>query len=268
MNLRIQRILPACAVLLFSSAAVAGVEFKEMVSVPAGEFEMGCKAEDGVYCLPGTTPHKVFLDSFKIDKYLVTFNRYQRCIDSGQCSEPYMGAACNFGMSWAGNHPVNCITYKQAEDVCRFEGKRLPTEAEWAKAARGPESFLFPWGNTPAPSCDRVVMNEKRNKKMGPGCGAGTTQPVGSKPDGASPYGVMDMAGNVFEWTSDWYSETYFSNSPTKNPKGPANGNAKVLRGSAWTARFKDGVALTVRTAYAPQGQGYVVGARCAVSID
>ncbi|MBE9398944.1 formylglycine-generating enzyme family protein [Pontibacterium sp. N1Y112] len=267
-QLNISHIVLTSSVLLLSNAAAAAPDYKEMVSVPAGEFEMGCKTSDGIYCLPGTTPHKVYLDAFKIDKHLVTFDRYQSCIDAGSCTDPYMGAACNYGMPWAGNHPVNCITYKQAEDVCRFENKRLPTEAEWAKAARGPSSFLFPWGNAPAPSCDRVVMNEKRGDKMGPGCGAGTTLPVGSKPEGASPYGALDMAGNLFEWTSDWYSETYFANSPVKNPKGPEHGEAKVLRGSAWTARFKDGVALTVRSAYAPLGQGYVVGARCAASSD
>lgn len=252
--------------LLFSIVAlqVLAADHKEMINIPAGAFEMGCKASDGVYCLPGTTPHRVHLDSYKIDKYPVTFARYQDCLDAGKCTEPFMGAACNFGMSWAGDHPVNCITYAQAEAVCRYEGKRLPTEAEWAKAARGPDSLLFPWGNAPEPSCDYLVMNQKRDGKMGPGCGAGTSQSVGSKPKGASPYGVLDMAGNMFEWTSDWYSERYFGNSPNANPKGPSYGDFKVLRGSAWTARFRDGIALTVRTPYAPKGQGYVVGARCA----
>jgi len=256
--------LLVAAIVLSSPLAVASVDYKQMITIPAGEFSMGCKESDGVYCLPGTTPHKVYLDSYKIDKYLVTFKRYQNCIDAGKCSEPYIGAACNYGMSWADNHPANCITYQQAEAVCSFEGKRLPTEAEWAKAARGTKGFIFPWGNSPEPSCDRVVMNEKRDGKIGPGCGAGTSMPVGSKPAGASPYGVMDMAGNMFEWTSDWYSESYFANSPAKNPKGPDYGQAKVLRGSAWTARYRDGIALTVRSPYAPEGQGYVVGARCA----
>lgn len=249
---------------LFSQVIFAATDYKEMVTVPAGAFEMGCKATDNVYCLPGTTPHKVFLDTFKIDKYPITFARYQACIDSGNCTEPYMGGACNYTMPWADNHPANCITYRQAEAACKFEGKRLPTEAQWAKAARGSNSNLFPWGNSPAPSCERVVMNQKVDGKLGPGCGAGTTQPVGSKPKGVSPYGAHDMAGNLFEWTSDWYSESYFANSPEKNPEGPKKGDFKVLRGSAWTAKYTDGIALTVRSAYAPQGQGYVVGARCA----
>ena len=167
-------------------------------------------------------------------------------------------------LGWSADHPANCIIYQQAEQACAFEDKRLPTEAEWSKAARGEKSLIFPWGNAPEPSCDLAVINQKNGSKIAPGCGAGTTQPVGSKPKGASPYGLMDMAGNLFQWTSDWYSESYFSTSPVKNPKGPTSGASKVLRGSAWTAKYRDGVALTVRTPYAPQGQGYVVGARCA----
>lgn len=251
----------------FAQALYGEVEHKEMVTIPAGEFSMGCKASDGVYCSPGSEVHKVYLDDYKIDKYLVTFERYQACIDDGYCTEPYYGAACNYQMKWSANHPANCITFKQAEMVCAYEGKSLPTEAEWAKAARGPKANLFPWGNKPEPSCDRVVMNQRVDgNKIGPGCGAGTTQAVGSKPKGASHYGVMDMAGNVFEWTSDWYSESYFKNSPYKNPKGPKSGDSKVLRGSAWTAKYRDGLALTVRWPYAPAGQGYIVGARCAQS--
>ena len=250
--------------LLVVTNDVNAEDHKEMITIPAGEFEMGCKPSDGVYCLPGTTPHKVLLDTFKMDKYLLTFARYQECIDAGKCTEPYIGGACNYGMSWSANHPANCITYQQAEQACAFENKRLPTEAEWTKAARGEKSLIFPWGNVPEPSCDLAVINQKNGSKIAPGCGAGTTQPVGSKPKGASPYGLMDMAGNVFQWTSDWYSESYFSKSPAKNPKGPTSGVYKVLRGSAWTAKYRDGIALTVRSPYAPQGQGYIVGARCA----
>ncbi|CAM3746258.1 formylglycine-generating enzyme family protein [Parendozoicomonas haliclonae] len=257
------RLAALALTVIFSGPLFAEPQYKEMVTIPAGEFEMGCKPSDGVYCVPGTTPHKVYLKTYKIDKYMVTFDRFQACIDAGKCTKPFEGAACNYGEEFAGNHPANCITYKQAEDVCHFEGKRLPTEAEWAKAARGPKSTLYPWGNTPAPSCERVVMNDKGFDKL-PGCGSGTTQPVGSKPEGASTYGVMDMAGNLFQWTSDWYSESYFGNSPYKNPKGPDYGEKKVLRGSGWTARYPDEIAMTVRFDYAPDGQGYVVGARCA----
>ncbi|MCG7522049.1 formylglycine-generating enzyme family protein [Ruegeria sp. Ofav3-42] len=235
---------------------------KEMVTVPAGEFRMGCKDSDGVFCVPGANAHTVYLKEYKIDKYMVTFDRYQECIDAGYCSEPYYGAACNYQMSWAGDHPVNCITYEQAEQVCSYEGKRLPTEAEWAKAARGTDGRIYPWGNSPKSSCDLAVMNQKRGGKMGPGCGAGTTQPVGSKPKGVSPYGAMDMVGNLWEWTSDWYDD--LPTSAQKNPKGPRWGDYKVLRGSSWTSRYQDELALTVRFPYAPKGQGYVIGARCA----
>lgn len=264
MNKKIISMAISLILLSLTTLVNAAPKHTEMIIIPAGEFEMGCKDSDGVYCLPGTTPHKVHLDEYKIDKYLITFERYQACIDNGSCTEPYMGSACNYGMSWSADHPANCITFKQAEQACQFEGKRLPTEAEWTKAARGTKGNLFPWGNTPDPSCDLVVWNQKVDGRLGPGCGAGTSQPVGSKPKGASPYGLMDTAGNLFEWTSDWYSEEYFRQSPKKNPKGPKSGEFKVLRSSAWSARHRDGVALTVRAPYAPLGQGYVVGARCA----
>ncbi|MGB0833318.1 MAG: formylglycine-generating enzyme family protein [Psychrobium sp.] len=242
-------------------------EHQEMITIPATTFRMGCNQDDGDICLPGMTPHIVSLDSYSIDKYMVTYERYQACIESGQCTKPFEGAACNYGMEWADKHPVNCITFQQAEEVCSFENKRLPTEAEWALAARGPNSLVFPWGNETAPSCDVAVLNQKRDGKMGPGCGAGTTMEVGSKPDGQSPFGLMDVTGNLWEWTSDWYSETYFGESPEANPQGPATGTHKVLRGSSWTSRRYDELALTIRFAYAPKGQGYVIGARCAADL-
>jgi formylglycine-generating enzyme required for sulfatase activity len=237
-----------------------------MVTIPMTTFEMGCRQDGEVFCIPGTAPHTVTLDSYRIDKYMVTFERYQACIDAGQCTEPFAGAACNYGMQWASEHPVNCVTYEQATNVCAFENKRLPTEAEWALAARGPDSLKFPWGDE-APSCDLAVMNQKRDGKMGPGCGAGTTQAVGTRTEGQSPFGLMDVTGNLWEWTSDWYSETYFAASPAYNPKGPDTGTHKVLRGSSWTSRRLDELALTVRFNYAPEGQGYVVGVRCAADL-
>lgn len=250
------------ALVVCASAQYSLADQAEMVTVPAGEFRMGCNSSDGVYCVPGSTAHTVYLDTFKIDKFMVTFDRYQACIDAGYCSEPFAGGACNYQMSWSGDHPVNCITFEQAEQVCAYEGKRLPTEAEWAKAARGTDGRIFPWGNSPTPSCDTAIVNQAIGGKMGPGCGAGTTQPVGSRPSGASPYGAQDMVGNLWEWTADWYDDLPASRQD--NPKGPRRGDYKVLRGSSWTSGTRDELALTVRFAYAPQGQGYVVGARCA----
>ena len=225
---------------------------------------MGCNHDDPDLCSNSKPAHKVLLKAFKIDKYKVTFQRYGKCEN---CTELYSGAACNDGMPWNALHPVNCVDYHQAEAFCKFEGKRLPTEAEWEKAARGTDGRIFPWGNEPA-NCDRAVMNLKvAGNSMGPGCGAGKTQPVGSKPAGASPYGVMDMEGNLFEWTSDWYSTEYFAKSPYENPTGPATGTRKVLKSSSWLMRISNSMASNVRSDYSPLGQGYVVGFRCASDI-
>ena len=267
MRVKLNVLVSTAAIMLCADMLQAAViDDTEMVSIPAGEFIMGCDAADPL-CLPAASPsHKVYLDAYRIDTYEVTFRRYNQCVQSGQCSELYMGGGCNAGLPWNANHPANCVDYKQADTFCAWEDKRLPTEAEWEKAARGQypaAEYRFPWGNEPA-SCERAVMNKSTAAGvMGPGCGAGTTQPVGSKPKGASPYGVMDMAGNLYEWTSDWYSETYFSKSPAKNPQGPNSGAHKTLRSSSWLMRTDDGIATNVRSGYSPLGQGYVVGFRC-----
>lgn len=239
----------------------------DTVTVESGEFIMGCNDNDYIACQLAKPAHKVYLKAYTIDKYLVTYRRYQACLDAEKCTPLFSGAGCNTGMSWNATHPVNCVNHQQAKNFCQFDGKRLPTEAEWEKAARGTDARKFPWGNQP-PSCQLAVMNKKiGNNTIGPGCGAGTTQPVGSKPLGASPYGVADMAGNLFEWTSDWYDKDYFSRSPYHNPTGPKTGEHKVLKGSSWLMRTDNGLASVVRSGYSPLGQGYVVGFRCANDI-
>jgi iron(II)-dependent oxidoreductase len=268
---KIRYILSAALLLLVvnSNLFAQQADHNEMVLIPEGEFLMGCNHDNEITCMEAAKPaHKVFLKAYKIDKYMVTYKRYNECIRSGKCTDLYAGGGCNAGMSWNANHPVNCVTYKQAQDYCKSQGKRLPTEAEWEKAARGTDGRIFPWGNE-EPSCELAVMNQKvAGQTMGPGCGRGTTREVGSRPKGASPYGVLDMAGNLFEWTSDWYSDTYFDNSPYKNPQGPSSGIHKVLKGSSWLMRTKEGMAATIRSGYSPLGQGYVVGFRCVKDID
>lgn len=235
----------------------------EVVNVPAGEFTMGCNNADPA-CQTDNSVRKVYLDAYKIDKYKVTYRRYQECLDAGDCTPLFEGSGCNAGMKWNSNHPVNCVNYQQAKTFCEFDKKQLPTEAQWAKAARGTDARKYPWGHE-LPSCDLAVINRKtEGSAMGPGCGSGTTQPVGSKPKGASPYGVMDMAGNLFEWTADWYSESYHKTAERSNPKGPHSGEHKVLRGSSWLMRTDNGISSVIRSGYSPLGQGYVVGFRCA----
>ncbi|WP_133407384.1 formylglycine-generating enzyme family protein [Parashewanella tropica] len=252
------------------SAISAVFNDKDMVTVPAGEFTRGCTRSESYECMPEALPaKKIFVSGFKIDKYLVTFRRYNECLASGACTDLFFGSGCDSGMPWNKDHPVNCVTYHQAEAFCKWDGnKRLPTEAEWEKAARGTDKRNYPWGNQ-APSCELATMSAKTKPgKMLPGCGMGTSNPVNSKPKGVSPYGAFDMVGNEWEWTSDWYDPEYYKKSPTKDPKGPKQSTGfKSVKGASWLMREAVGMDISVRTPYAPEGQGYIVSFRCAKSL-
>ncbi|WP_079253663.1 formylglycine-generating enzyme family protein [Endozoicomonas arenosclerae] len=250
---------------LMMSGASANINDAEMVRVPAGYFTMGCNPNlDPVcYYAPDEKKHDVYLDAFKIDKYEVTFRRYQKCMDDkkAKCTPPSVGGAMNYGWEGVDSFPVNGVTWYQAKKFCEFEGKRLPTEAEWEKAARGTDQRTYPWGWR-KPSCERAVIDAPNAGELG--CKTGNTMNVGSKPKGASPYGAMDMAGNLWEWTADWHSETYYNYSPGYNPKGPALGLYKTTRGGDFFSRNDYEVRSTSRFPYEPSDPSIAVGFRCA----
>lgn len=264
---RMKQIFLLMGMMLFvNKITFAQVNDTVMVTVPAGEFQMGCNADADIYCelFPDEFSHTVYLDAFKIDKYEVTYQRYQKCIDAGICEPPGIGGMFNYG--WAGIEllPVNGIDWYKAKAFCEWEGKRLPTEAEWEKAARGTDERTYPWGFE-EPTCDYAVMDTIYAGNLG--CGTGNVMPVGSKPMGASPYGAMDMAGNVWEWTADWYDENYFYNSPTNNPQGPTTGSYKTTRGGDLFARSGLSLRTTVRFPYYPSNPSPAIGFRCAKSL-
>ena len=201
----------------------------EMVYVPASDFQMGCENDPSVCYEPQFPLHTVYLDAYYIDKHEVTHDQYKECVTAGECDPP---------KTWSneGDYPVIYVSWHNAQDYCTWNGKRLPTEAEWEKAARGDsDTRFYPWGS--GIDCTYANYLYRDGWDFKEYC-TGFTTPVGSYPKGASPYGALDMAGNVWEWVADWFQEDYYSTYPAdgwpSNPTGPENGTLKVLRGGGW----------------------------------
>ena len=229
----------------------------KMVDVPAGPFEMGCNDQVDSNCDPDESPyHTVNLSAFQIDEFEVTQGRYQECIDAGGCFLPGTDTSCKWDPVGRADHPVVCVTWDQARGYCLWAGKRLPTEAEWEKAARGAAGQLYPWGNL-LPTCNQSNFGDCNDD----------TLPVGSVPNGKSPYGAQDMAGNVYEWVNDWYGEAYYESGPEDDPQGPDSGTHRIMRGGAWGY---EPVYLrsSNRGANEQAVYRYPLGFRCAKSVD
>ena len=224
---------------------VLGIEW---IHIPAGEFLMGDNFNEG--SSDERPVHAVYLDSYNISKYEVTFEQYDKF-----CEETFRNKPNDEG--WGrGNRPVIYVNWDDAKAFCEWLSQKtgkninLPTEAQWEKAARGTDQRRYPWGNSD-PNCGIVNYNN---------C-YGTTRPVGSYPTGVSPYGVHDMAGNVWEWCSDWYSSTYYSESPYNNPTGPSSGSYKIRRGGSWD-NGANKVRCTYRYPNPPSSGGRKLGFR------
>jgi len=245
-----------------------------MVLVPAGEFIMGMSADDafkecqkyiGDKCQREwytceEPVHKVYLDAYYIDKYEVTQAEYGQCVAAGECpanekQEGFTGT----------RQPVVGVTWDDARSYCSWVGKRLPTEAEWEKAARGPDGRMYPWGNEfdgkRANFCDKNCTYNWALKDLDDGFAK--TAPVGSYPRGASPYGALDMAGNANEWVADWYQENYYRQTPDRNPRGPDTGTSRVFRGGGWL-NSPSLLHLADRDNTNPSKRAMNIGFRCA----
>ena len=219
---------------------------KEMVYVPAGGFLMGSADGDKDSSADEKPQHRVYLDAFWIDKTEVTVAEYRRfCEATGREMPP----APSWG--WHDDHPVSEVTWDDAAAYATWVGKRLPTEAEWEKAARGTDGRPYPWGNEWGPGkCANQVNSD-------------TTQPVGSYPAGASPYGALDMAGNVEEWCADWYGESYYRFAPARNSAGPPSGEYRLLRGGSWLNALPRYFRGANRNYGVPDIRGNYYGFRC-----
>jgi hypothetical protein len=214
-----------------------------MVFVPPGEFIMGNNA--------------VTLDAFWIDKTEITNAMYARCVQTGQCSAPGSDfsrtRSSYYGNPEFDHYPVIFVSWMDANHYCTWTGGRLPTEAEWEKAARGTDGRQYPWGNNDPLGFDGLLNYQAQD----------TTQ-VGIFPNGASPYGALDMAGNVSEWVADWLSPDYYSNPPASNPLGPDSGQYRVWRGGSWANTSPERVHTYSRTGNLPTDTSSGIGFRCA----
>jgi formylglycine-generating enzyme required for sulfatase activity len=236
-----------------------------MVYVPAGSFEMGSVEGE----IDEHPVHTVTLSGFWMDQTEVTNAQYQKCVKVGACLAP---TTCDWGKPTYGdaskaNHPVVCVDWHAARRYCEWTGTRLPTEAEWEYAARGPQAFAYPWGE--AFDCSRGNFDDESwihdyVVPGGEGCdGYQKTAPVGSFEAGSSWCGALDMAGNVSEWVADWHGD--YSSATQTDPTGPAQGEFKVLRGGAWIA-FQEGMQSTRRYRDIPDSRNRNGGFRCAAS--
>lgn len=221
--------------------------------VPEGEFLMGKEGKADA----DSPIHTVYLDVYWIDQTEVTNSMYEKCVAEGSCTLPATRLNPYYGNWIYRDHPVVYVSWFQANEYCTWAGRRLPTEAEWEKAARGIDKFKYPWGNaTPSPRLANFSESQ-----------IGETVSAYRYPLGASPYGALNMVGNVREWIADWYSDTYYQESSSINPTGPEDGKERSLRSGAYDADINE-ILVTWRYKHEPQSAGLSRGFRCAESAE
>jgi formylglycine-generating enzyme len=227
---------------------------EEMVTIPSGPFVRGTM--DGGF---DEQPQRIIhLNTFSIDRYEVTNHQYQQFVlaTGHRKAGPPSRYAKSIGKMRGTNQPAVYVSWDDANEYCRWKGKRLPTEAEWEKAMRGSDGRLWPWGNQEKPNGANWARVQDGHE---------VSARVGSFSMDKSPYGVMDGAGNVMEWVADWYQESYYKESPEKDPPSPEFGTYRVMRGGGYTTTGSD-VRITSRSKMVPDFRDETIGFRCAIS--
>ncbi len=233
-----------------ADAKTSAIDGMIQVNIPAGEFTMGNGTDNDTFS------HIVYLDEFWMDRIEVTNTMYKLCIAAKGCTLP---ADDNVTYTqWAyRNHPITYVTWYEANEYCQWAGRRLPTEAEWEKAARGTDERKYPWGNMRATArlanFEETMIHESLSAFR--------------YPLGASPYGALNMSGNVREWVADWFDPNYYANSPYKNPQGPENGTERSLRSGSYNEDARE-IFVYRRYNHEPQSPGLSRGFRCAQDAD
>ena len=234
---------------------LTGDDGREMVLVPEGVFTRG--ADDGGF--DEKPQQEIYLDAFYVDKHEVSvkdYNVYRRNTNYIKPSFPFFQGDAK--ILETPDFPVVGVSWFDAVNYCKWAGKRLLTEAEWEKAARGTHGLNLPWGNSFLQERANISGTEDGHQYMAP---------VRSFPMGRSVYGVYDMAGNVSEWVADWYDQFYYQAAPLMNPTGPANGKNRVFRGGSWDSRKVD-IRAAKRFAASEGRKDAVLGLRCGKSIE
>jgi len=283
-------IVASAAAVPSASAVPAAPSCPERTAkIPAGQYFQGSDTKDAA---PNEKPsHNVTLNAFCMDLYETTAKEYKACSDVGKCRRasnevewPNITPAdrklysplCTFGKEGMEDHPINCVSFEMAETYCKAQGKRLPTEAEWEYATRGPDGRIYPWGDE-APTAKHVnacgtecvAWGQKHGTALTAlypeDDGYPTTSPVGKFEAGRSRFGPYDVAGNVWEWVADWYAP--YAGGAETNPKGPDTGDKKVIRGGAWNGSYTSWLRPSFRYAQAPSALSYGIGFRCAAEL-
>lgn len=289
--------------LIFSLALITPLEaakedrYPGMVYVPAGHVEMGsseaeiARAMEMFKSAENTEPirnwfddetpkHRVWVGAYYLDKHEVTNREFMKFVRAGGYKKKIFWS--DEGRNWLHNkqvttpecfddtrfndpdHPIVCINWYEASAYAKWAGKRLPTEAEWERAARGDDNRSFPWGNDISPK-NGHRLNYHPGGETQDKDGYRFTAPVASYPNGVSPFGILQMAGNVWEWCEDWYGENYYAKSQKKNPTGPRKGKEKIVRGGSWLNSIVS-IRTTYRSYVDPKLRYSHIGLRCARS--